>query len=453
MRGGQEPARGVSGMRGFLLLWSGQLVSLLGSAMTTFGLILFAYTVTGSATVVAFLGVAGFGPVILFSPLAGTLVDRWSRKRVMALSDAGAASATAALFTLFTLGALEVWHLYVAAAVAGAFGAFQFPAFSAAITLMVSKANYARASGMMSLAGSLSAFFAPIGAALLLAVSDLGLILAIDLATFGAAVVTILLAHVPPPVETAAGREGRGSFLRETAYGFRYILERRSLLGLQLIFFGVNLVASFSFILLYPMILARTANNEVLLATVLSAGALGQIAGGAALSVWGGPKRRIHGVLLGMVATSLFGELLLGLGRGVEVWVVASFLSSFFIIFVNGSNQAIWQSKVAPDVQGRVFAVRRLLAQISAPVAMAAAGPMADRLFEPGMQAGGFLAPTFGGLVGTGPGAGMALMFVLTGLLGAAVGASGYLFRSVREVETRLPDHEAAASEDAGASR
>lgn len=434
-------------MRAFIVVWLGQLVSFLGSAMTSFAIIFFAYNVTGSATVVALVGVAAFAPVILVSPMAGTLVDRWARKKVMILADAGAAISTAALLVLYMTGQLQVWHLYPAAIVAGAFGAFHFPAFSAAITLMISKEHYARASGMMSLAGSLSAFLAPILGALLLQLVGLGLVLAIDLATFAVAVGSVLAIHVPQPAPTEEGRAGRGSFRRETAYGFRYILQRRSLLGLQLVFFGVNLVGSFAFILLYPMVLTRTGNDVVILATVLASGALGQIAGGVFLSVWGGPKRKVHGVLLGMIAASLFGELVLGLGREWIIWAVAYFLAGFFVIIVNGSSQAIWQAKVAPDVQGRVFAVRRLIAQISAPIAMLAAGPLADVIFEPGMQSGGGLAPAFGWLVGTGPGSGMALMFVLAGILGTLVGLGGYAFRSVRLVEDLLPDHDARVAE------
>ncbi len=433
-------------MRAFFVIWFGQMTSLLGSAMTSFALIFFAFKVTNSPTVVALVGVSAFAPVVLFSPFAGTLVDRWNRKKVIVLADTGAASSTAALLILQLTGQLQVWHLYPVAAVAGAFGSFHFPAFSAAITLMISKEHYARASGLMSVAGSVSAIFAPPVAAVLLETLGLGVVLLVDLATFAVAVSTVLAVHIPQPAPTEEGLAGRGSFLQETAYGFRYILARRSLLGLQLVFFGVNLVAGFSFIVLYPMVLSRTANDPLILSYVVSAGAIGQVAGGVVLGVWGGPRRKIHGVLLGMAVASLLGGVVLGLGRDWIIWAAASFGGSFFIIIVNGSNQAIWQSKVAPDIQGRVFAVRRLIAQISAPLAMFAAGPAAELVFEPGMGAGGGLAPIFGPIVGTGPGTGMALMFVITGILGIAVGLGGYAFRNVRDVERILPDHDAAAA-------
>jgi DHA3 family macrolide efflux protein-like MFS transporter len=168
---------------------------------------------------------------------------------------------------------------------------------------------------------------------------------------------------------------------------------------------------------------------------------VGGLLGGLAMSVWGGPKNKVHGVLLGMFFQGLLGTMIMGIARGLPLWVVGGFFSMFFIPVLNGSNQAIWQAKVAPDVQGRVFAARRLIAQITAPVAMVLAGPLADRLFEPGMQGEGWLADTFGLLVGTGPGAGIALIFFLTGLVGAIVPLAGYLIAPIRDIDTLLPDY------------
>jgi hypothetical protein len=169
---------------------------------------------------------------------------------------------------------------------------------------------------------------------------------------------------------------------------------------------------------------------------------VGGVVGGVLLSLWGGPKRRVHGVLLGMAASSLLGPLLLGLGATPPVWAVGAFFSLFFLPIINGSNQAIWQAKVAPDVQGRVFATRRLIAQISAPLAMLLAGPKADHQFEPAKAPGGTLAGAFSGWVGAGPGAGMALMLVITGLLGTIIGLGAYTIPIVRDAEDLLPDYD-----------
>jgi len=431
-----------TGMPAFTIVWIGQVISLLGTGMTRFALTIWAWEVTGSATALALVGFFSFGPIVLLSPVAGALVDRWNRKLVMMFSDLAAGLSTIAILLLFATNHLQIWHLYVAGAFAGAFESFQFPAYSAAVTMMLPKEQYARASGMLSLAGSASGIFAPMLAGVLLGVIGIAGIMTIDVITFLAAIGALLVVRIPQPPITELGRTGQGNLLQESAYGFRYIFERPSLLGLQLVFFTINLIATFGFTVLAPMILARTDNNEIVLGSVQSAGAIGGVAGGLLLSVWGGPRRKVHGVLLGMVLASLSGELLMGLGRDLYLWAAAAFFGSFFIPILNGSNQAIWQAKVAPDVQGRVFAVRRLIAQITAPVAMLLAGPLADHLFEPAMRSGGSLAPVFGGLVGTGVGAGMSLMFVIAGVLGAVAGLGGYAFSAVRDAEDILPDHD-----------
>lgn len=446
-----------TGMSGFVIVLIGQIISLLGSGMTQFAVSIWAYEQTGRATDLALVAFFAFGPTVLFSPLAGALVDRWNRKLVLMLSDLAAGIMTVIQLLLLVSGNLQIWHLFVINFLSGAFGAFQFPAYSAAVTMIVPKEQYARASGMMSLAGSASFIFAPILAGSLVGVVGFEGIMTIDVVTFVFAIGALVYVTIPQPKTTREGIEGRGSLWTETLYGFRYILERPSLLGLQLVFFAINFFGMFGFTVATPMILASTANNERILGVVLSMGSIGGVAGGLLLSVWGGPKKRVHGVLLGMIGTSLFGQFVMGFGSrlstvlglssGLIIWAVANFMANFFIPIINGSNQAIWQSKVAPDVQGRVFAVRRWIAQITAPIAMLLAGPLADRVFEPAMSLSGSLTESFGGLVGVGPGAGMQLMFAITGIFGVFVGIGGYLFPAVRDAEVLLPDHEIEAQE------
>ena len=204
----------------------------------------------------------------------------------------------------------------------------------------------------------------------------------------------------------------------------------------------LNLTLTLAIAVFAPMILARTNSNEMIFGSVQSAGAIGGVVGGVAMGAWGGPKRRVHGVLTGMFLSGLLGIMLMGLGQGLVIWLVASFFMQFFIPIINGSNQAIWQAKVAPDVQGRVFATRRLIAWLVTPLSRLAAGPLADYVFEPAMMPSGSLAAVFGWLVGTGPGAGMGLMFVVVGVIGALVGLGGYAFRIIRNAEDILPDHD-----------
>lgn len=434
---------GLTGMVGFTVIWIGQMLSLLGTAMTQFAITIWAWEVTHEVTVLTLIGFFSFAPLILVSPIAGAFVDRYNRKKVMMIADFAAGVPTIVVLLLYATGNLQVWHLFITGAIAGTFQAFHFPAYSAAITMMVHKKQYGRASGMLSIADFASTIFAPIVAALLLTIVGLEGVLIIDITTFTTAVLVLFFIRVPQPLISEAGRRGMGSIWKQSIYGFRYIYERPSLLGIQLVFFCINLFASFGYSVTTPMILARTGDDKIILGSVMSAGSVGGLIGSGVLALWGGPKRRVHGILLGMVFVSLFGGLLLGFGTTSYVWALAMFLSLLFQPIINGSNQAIWQAKVAPDVQGRVFATRRLIAQLSVPIAMLLAGPLADQLFEPGMMAGGNLESIFSGLVGNGRGAGMALMLVIAGILGMLVGLGGYAIRAVRKAEDILPDHDA----------
>ncbi len=438
----QESRKQISGMRGFTVVWVGQIVSLLGTAMSNFALTLWAYEITGKATPLAMVGFFFVTPMVILGPFVGALIDRGNRKLMMMLSDLAAALTMLFVFVLFLTDNLQIWHLYVAATITGIFQGFQWPAYSAAISLMLPKGQYARANGMLELAGNASTVVAPLLAGVLIAPLGLGGILSIDLASAIFAIATLLFVKIPQPEKSAAGKEGEGSFFLEAIYGFRYIFARPSLLALQLVFLAGNFFNALAFSVFAPMILGRTGNNELIFGSVQSAGAIGGVVGGLAMSAWGGFKRRIDGVLMGWIVVGIFGQLVTGLGRSLPVWIIGIFIVSFSAPVLNASNQAIWQTKVPPDVQGRVFSTRRLIAWFASPLSRLIAGPLADNVLEPAMMEGGALAPVFGWLVGTGTGAGIALIFVFTGILISFTGVSGYLFSTIRQVESLLPDHE-----------
>ncbi len=432
-------------MRAFIFIWVGQLVSLLGTGMSRFALTIWAFQITGEATALALVGFFSFAPSIVISPIAGALVDRWNRKLVMILSDLAAGLMTIVVLLLYVTGNLEIWHLYVTGFIAAIFEPFQWPAFSAAMSTMVPKEQYGRANGLVSLADSVSTIAAPLMAGALLVAIGLGGILAIDIVTFLFAIGSILLVKIPQPARSAEGEASRGSLWQDSIYGFRYIWRRKSLLGIQFTFTISNFFGSMAMILVAPMILARTGNNSLMLGTVQSAMGVGGVVGGLAMSLWGGPKPRIHGVLAGFILFGIFGDALMGIGQTIQVWVAAGFIGLLILPFINGSNQSIWQAKVPPDLQGRVFATRRLIAQIAGPIGLLLAGPLADRVFEPAMQPGGALAESWGWLVGVGPGAGMGLLIVVTGLLAALAGVVGYVIPQIRNAERLMSDHDAAA--------
>jgi MFS family permease len=433
-------------MIGFTIVWLGQLISVLATNMTAFAQSIWVYQKTGSVTALALVQVFFIVPFLLLSPIAGVMVDRYNRKLMMMISDAVAILPTLGLLVLSALGRLEIWHFYVAAALQGIGNTFQWPAYSAAISVMVPKEQLGRANGMMSLIEVGPNVFAPILAGALLPLIQFTGILAIDVTTFFIAIFALLIVFVPQPPRTAAGHEAQGSMLQEAKYGFTYIFKRPSLLGLQLLFFGGNLFAGIAMTAVVPMVLARSGNNSLALATVESAGAIAAVIGGVLMSAWGGFKRRSYGVIFGWMISAL-GLAVLGLGQMLPVWIAAFAFAMLWGPLINGSNQALWQSKVAPDVQGRVFSARRLIAWFSNPISPLIAGLLADRVLEPAMQSGGTLASALGPIFGTEAGAGMGVLVTVCGLLTVALAFVGYLYRPIRDADTALPDFDGQVAE------
>jgi MFS family permease len=415
-----SPAKKASpitkGMRTFFVIWSGQLVSTIGSGLTGFALGVWIYQETGSVTLFAMNMLAFAIPNLLVSPIAGVVVDRWDRRWVMILSDTGAGLATLSIAILYLTGNLQVWNIILATAVNAAFSTFQWPAYSAVTTLLVPKEQLGRAGGLVQIGEAISMLLAPAVAGVLFVTIGLGGVIAIDFATYLFALLTLLIVRVPSPEPTAAGEESKGTFWQEAIYGWTYITARAGLFGLLLIFAAFNFVTGLIMPLITPMLLDMT--SPAVLGYIFSIVGVGMLVGTLVMSAWGGPKRRIHGVLAFLM---LFGLM-------------------FTLPIINGSSQAIWQSKVAPDVQGRVFAVRRMIAMSMTPLAYIAAGPLADRVFVPLLLEGGALVNTVGRLIGVGPGRGTGFMFIVIGALSILVAAAGYLNPHVRNVEDELPD-------------
>jgi MFS family permease len=282
----------LSGMFGFTLVWIGQIVSVLATNMSTFALTIWVFEKTGSATALGLVGVFFITPYLIITPIAGVLVDRYNRKLMMMVSDLAAGVATIAILILQVFGILEVWHLYAAAILQGLGNAFQWPAFSATISVMIPKERYGRANGMMSLVQTGPGVIAPMMAGALLPFIGLTGILSLDVVTFMLAILALMFVYIPQPLQSEEGAQAKGNIFQEAAFGFRYIFARPSLLGLQLVFFLGNLGGGIAYTAIAPMVLLRTGNDSISLGAVLSAGALGGVVGGVLLSVWGDSNAR-----------------------------------------------------------------------------------------------------------------------------------------------------------------
>ncbi|TYB59443.1 MFS transporter [Nonomuraea sp. PA05] len=429
-----------AGMGRFGLVWCGQVVTLIGNSVLRFSLVIQAWTVDHQATQVVALSLCALLPQMLLSPTAGALVDRCRKRTALQLADLGGLVAVAAMAAVYFLGDLRLWQVYVTVALLGACAAFQFPALSSAVPLLVGKEQLQRANGLLATAKSVADVGGPALAGLLVVTGGLGAVLWIDLVSFAFALVTVRLVRMPGDRPGEAGTRKRLG--ADSLEGLRYLFAQPSLRGLILVFFAVNLVMVFGFAVVQPMILARTGSDVSALASVNAGIGAGGIAGGLLLAAWGGPKNRVRGMMLGVVGMCVSAQIVMSVVHGVVAWTAAILAGALIMPIVNGSMQSIIQTKVPEERQGRVFGAVMFVSQISSPVAMACSGPLADHLFEPQAAAGTGLPGLLRPLVGTGPGSGMATMLLLAGLLGAGAALWGLARRTVRHLDVLTPDLE-----------
>jgi len=422
-------------MRDFRLVWLGQVISLLGTELTNFGLGVWVYQRTGSVTDLTLIFVCASVPGLLLAPFAGVYIDRWKRRTVLALTDVGAALGTLSLLALLVAGRLELWCIYVIVGFSAAFLSFQIPAFAATVTLMVPKGGLGKANGLLQLGGSAAQIAGPLLAGALVPLIGLPGLVACDLATFGIGMVTLFLARIPNPERSEAAAPG--SLLAEAAFSFRYLRQRPGLLGLLAFFALVNLLLAMTQVLSTPLVLARGTATQ--LGMVLSTGGMGFLCGALAMSVWGGPARRMTGILAFSPVLGL-GCLVMGAAGSIPVIASGIFLLCFVVPIINGCDQALWQTKVEPELQGRVFGTRQLLEQLTVPLSYLAAGPLADRVFEPLLAPGGRLAGSIGRVLGVGPGRGIGLQLVTMGLLLVAATLCSLSSSRLRSLEEDIPD-------------
>ncbi len=368
----------------FFVIWTGQAISLVGSALVQFALVWWLTKTTGSATVLATATLVALLPQILLGPFAGALVDRWNRRLIMIIADTAIAAATGVLIVLFATGIVEVWHVYAILLFRSLGGAFHSPAMTSSTSLMVPKQHLARLAGLnQTLQGVLSIFAPPLGA-LLIGLLPMHGVLAIDIVTAALAVLPLLFLSIPnPPRQTAQanGTAQRTTYWHDLREGFTYVVKWPGLLGLIMLVMMLNflLVPSSS---LAPLVIIKVFGKGVTeLGWTETVFGVGVIAGGLVLSAWGGFKRKIVTSLTGVLGIGA-GVILIG-AAPVNLFfliLVANFILGFTQVFANGPLSAILQSTVAPDMQGRVFSLTGAGAMAMMPLSLLIAGPVSDWL-------------------------------------------------------------------------
>jgi DHA3 family macrolide efflux protein-like MFS transporter len=397
----------------FAAAWAGQFVSLVGSGMTTFALGLWVYQTRGAVTDYALLGACAIAPRVALAPVVARVVDSVPRRRVMLGTQAAGALTTLGLLALLGAGSLEIWHVYLAAAALGTAAAFEWPAWSAATTLLVSEAQLARAAGLVAMAQGVADVVAPVAGGALLITFGVGPILALDAGSFLVAVAALALVRFPEPERQAIAARPRIS------EGWQWLRARPGLLALLGFMAGFNFLWGLVGALAAPLILAFATPGE--LGMVFSIAGIGVIAGSVSMTVWGGPRRKLAGILTAELISG-FAFVAIGIQPNLALVAAGVFVAHAVLPVIGGCGQAIWQSAVPAELQGRVFAVRQAIERAAIPLAYVLAGPLADGVFRPALASGG-AAAGLAAILGARDGRGIALMFVLMGLLQIGVAA------------------------------
>ena len=421
----------------FILIWFGQVLSLVGSRTTTFALSIWVYQHTNSTTQFTLLILSTTLPIILISPIAGVIVDRFSRRWIMIISDFCAGLCTLLIAWLFISNHLEVWSLCVVSAISASFNAFQGLAYSSATTLLVPKAQLGRASSMTQIRLAIAEILSPVLAAALLVTVQLSGIVIIDLSTLVLALICLLVVKFPEISSTENPDAETDSFWQQITFGWKYLVVRPGLLGLVMFIAIINFLVGSAEALTTPLVLSFASAQS--LGTIYSIASSGLLVGSVVMSIWGGLERQINTIFVSMTFLGI-SYVLAGLTASTVIFTIANFLIFLMFPIINGSIQVIYQKKVSPEVQGRVFAFRSAAVQGFLPLSYLTCGALADQFFEPIMAKDGALANSIGQIIGVGHGRGMGLMFIILGLFSLVATLIAYLYPRLRCVEHELPD-------------
>lgn len=428
-----------SHLRAFYTLIFTQVISLIGSRMTGLALSIYLFNDTGNITPLALTALFQFLPQVIGASFAGVFADRYDRRLVMVLADTGQAVGTVLLLISVASGAFQVEHLYVIVFIQSLFGMFQAPAFTSSVTLMVPENHRNRANAIMQLTGPAAGVIAPAFAGGLYAAVGLQGVIAVDLLTFITATLIVLFTHIPRPQESEIGRELKGSIVREALGGFTFLWRMRTLFWVTIHISLVNFLFSGTTILLTAYILGRTG-SEATLGLLLGIFNAGAILGGIIMGVWGGTKAHIHSILGGIIISGAF-LIFTGMSRTAPAIAISLFLLMLPLPIVNAAAMGLMQAKVPPDIQGRVFAALGQLSTLLIPLSYLVVGPLADTVVEPSVGGAGW--ETVAPFVGDTAGSGYGLIMVIGGFFLVVTTALVYSIRSVRQLDTLIPDYQA----------
>jgi MFS family permease len=410
--------KGKKSLRTYLLLWSTQSLSALGSSMTSYALVLWLYLSSGSALKTALLTVCSYAPYVVMSIFAGALSDKWNKKRTMLICDLFAALTTVSAFMLIKADALEPWHLYVINALNGLMNTVQQPASEVAATQLIPKEYYQKTGALRSLSQSMNTILTPVLATLLFTFGGISAVFAVDLMTFSAAFIALLL-FIPIPEPENAGKV-KESVISSAKAGLLWL--KANPLILKLIFFlaGINLIASAYNVALSSMALSKASGGEGVLGAVNFCAGAAAFAGSFIASSARAPKNRVRAICLSLFCSMSTENFLLAFSDSPFVWCTGAVLGWLFIPYMGANLDVILRSAIPAGMQGRVYACRNTLQFFTIPIGCLTGGALIDRCFEPLMSRqteGSVLVSLFG----SEKGAGAAMFLAFLGFAGVAV--------------------------------
>ena len=424
-------------LRPFLTLWATQSLSHLGSSMTSFALVLWSYTQTGSALATALLSVSTYAPYVIFSIFAGALSDRWDKRKTMLACDTMAAACTLLTLLLLWRGSLQAWHLYLINALNGLMNTFQQPASEVAVSLLAPKEQYQRVSGLQSLSSSAASILTPIFATALFGLGGMEIVIGVDLATFLLAFLMLLIKIRIPQKPAPAAKPNVLSEMRE---GLAYLFHTPGILGLILFLAAINLIAMAFEAALPAMVIPRS--GETALGMVSACTGLANVAGSLIAAAMHPPESRVKVIFWSLLLSMSTENLLLGIGRSLPIWCVGAVMGWLLIPIMNTNLNALYRTHVPVEYQGRFYAARNSLQFFTIPLGYLLGGWLTDNVFEPLMAAqlpGSFLCR----LVGEGKGAGAALFLLILWPAGVLVclifGANRHIWNLEKNTEKENP--------------
>ncbi|PYY25822.1 MFS transporter [Paenibacillus illinoisensis] len=417
--------------RKFLVVWAGQLVSMIGIGLTAFSLGVYAFEKTNTATSVALITLFTFLPSILLRPIGGVLADRFDPRTMMIIGDLGSAAGLIFILAIMLTADIQLWHIYVGVSCSSIFSALQSPAYKASATDLLDKEQFSKGSGLVQLAESAKFLFSPIIAGILLSITTIEVILIINTGTFLIAILAVLIIRKNIKVEREDKEES--NWMTDIQEGWKEVVTNKGVLLLVLIISLVTFYLGFLETLIGPMLLSFT--DAKTLGTFQSVSAIGMLISSLCIGIFTMTKKYASVLVMGLIMCGLSFSLL-GISANIYFIMIAGFLFLSSLPFVNMSADVLVRKNIANEKQGRVWGIIGILSQLGFIFAYSLAGFLADHVFNPLMQEGGVLASSVGQIIGTGPGRGIALLFIVVGLfviLLAIVTSRSKLIKSLEE--------------------